>query len=676
MNPKNAIRLIQTLGPSTTLKRVINMVKVKSGYLERIDPAAAFGVEQLNACLRDTTTDSLLSNYHQQRPPFFFDFKDDARRSGVRQVFNDERRAALLTRVQKIERGIIRHYSATDFEMGRPIRWHWAPQADIEWPVDRHWCRYGQFAAGLGDVKNVWETNRFAFAFDLVRAAVVFDDDRWLGVGLDLIDEWIDANPPGFGPQWNCGQECALRLMAWHFVIRAAVDRDLLDAPRMARIAASIYRQTLRIDHYISFARSIRNNHSMSEAIGLYTTGVLYPWFDKSPRWRQLGIDILAKEVDYQCFDDGTYIQHSFNYQRLAASLALWVSRLAALNNDALPARTTTAFQRHIDCLIEMVEPTSGRVPNYGPNDGALILPLAECDYLDYRPVVQAGARMTGAPDLFEPGPWDELSCWLGYESDGAPDDRLKRRTSQSYPVGGYFTLRDGDAFGLTRCHTYFERPHEADMLHLDLWYRGQNVLRDAGSYSYNSDEPWLSYFKSTAAHNTIEIESASQMVKGPRFMWYEWTRSEFIGRGELDDGAGEWWEGRHFGYQSRFGVVQTRRIERRGSDDWRVIDTLTGNGETRGTVRWRLLDCPVELDEEKRMVRATVQEATMSIAVEAGEALQSIDVVRGLDDGGAVDGWESLYYGCKSPLPVLRVSFAGKMPMTIETQIRFNAET
>jgi len=672
VNPKSAANMIKTLGVSTTIKRVVNMLKVKSGYIERIDPVGAFGVTELQPHLRGVALAALLEKMQSASPSFFFDICDDAWRTRLQQVLDEDRRAALLERVQKIEKGIIRHYSATEFDMGRPVRWHWAPQDDVDWPVDRHWCRYGQFAAGLGDVKNVWEINRFAFAYDLVRASVVFDDDRWLQLALDLIDEWIDANTAGLGPQWNCGQECAFRLMAWHFVVRAAVDRSVLDTERLSRIVASIYRHTARIDHYISFARSIRNNHSLSEAIGLYTTGVLYPWFDKSSRWRQRGLTILAREVDYQCFDDGTFIQHSFNYHRLAASLMLWVTRLTQLHEDRLPARTQAAFERHFDYLFQMVDADSGRVPNYGPNDGALILPLAECDYLDYRPVIQAGARQLGRADLFKPGPWDELSFWLGIERNDGPGDALTQRTSQSYQTGGYYTFRSDDTFGMTRCHSYFERPHEADMLHLDLWYRGRNVLRDAGSYSYNCAEPWLSYFKSTAAHNTIEIEGASQMIKGPRFMWYEWTRSELLGRGELDDGTGEWWEGRHFGYQKRFGVVHTRRIERRGSDDWRVIDMLSGDAETHGLLRWRMIDCPVELNQDEGVVSANLGDTSMSISIDAGAALQSMEVVRGVESDHGVDGWESLHYGEKKPLPVLRVAFRGRMPISIETKIRF----
>ena len=60
-----------------------------------------------------------------------------------------------------------------------------------------------------------------------------------------------------------------------------------------------------------------------------------------------------------------------------------------------------------------MIDPGSGRAPNLGANDGALLLPLSSSAFDDYRPTVQAAARAflrLGLP----PGKWDELSIWLG----------------------------------------------------------------------------------------------------------------------------------------------------------------------------------------------------------------------------------------------------------------------
>jgi hypothetical protein len=91
--------------------------------------------------------------------------------------------------------------------------------------------------------------------------------------------------------------------------------------------------------------------------------------------------------------------------------------------------------------------------------------------------------------------------------------------------VGGYYVLREADSLTFVRCGNHKDRPSQADNLHLDVWYKGQNVLLDAGSYQYNTDEETLRYFMGTLSHNTIMLDDYDQMKKGPRFIWYNWTQ-------------------------------------------------------------------------------------------------------------------------------------------------------
>ena len=52
-------------------------------------------------------------------------------------------------------------------------------------------------------------------------------------------------------------------------------------------------------------------------------------------------------------------------------------------------------------------------MPVYGSNDGALVLPLNNCDFTDYRPLLQLGSYATKGTRLFQPGAWDEPLYWL-----------------------------------------------------------------------------------------------------------------------------------------------------------------------------------------------------------------------------------------------------------------------
>src|SRR5215475_8461359 len=52
-------------------------------------------------------------------------------------------------------------------------------------------------------------------------------------------------------------------------------------------------------------------------------------------------------------------------------------------------------------------------MPNYGSNDGSLVLPLSSCDFLDYRPALQAAHYLVHRGPCFQKGEWDEQTEWL-----------------------------------------------------------------------------------------------------------------------------------------------------------------------------------------------------------------------------------------------------------------------
>ena len=74
-------------------------------------------------------------------------------------------------------------------------------------------------------------------------------------------------------------------------------------------------------------------------------------------------------------------------------------------------------------------------------------------------------------------------------------------------------------------------------MLHIDLWYRGINILRDCGSYRYHhSNAEIKNYFPSVKAHNTVQVKDFSQMTKGPSFLWLDWPSASY----EIDSNDSE----------------------------------------------------------------------------------------------------------------------------------------
>src|SRR5690606_36879478 len=100
-----------------------------------------------------------------------------------------------------------------------------------------------------------------------------------------------------------------------------------------------------------------------------------------------------------------------------------------------------------------------------------------------------------------------------------------------------YFVLRENETITFIRCGNHKDRPAQADNLHLDIWHKGENVLFDGGSYKYNTDQKLLKYFMGTESHNTVMLEDYDQMLKGSRFIWFNWSQSKGANVAERNEG-------------------------------------------------------------------------------------------------------------------------------------------
>jgi hypothetical protein len=548
--------------------------------------------------------------------------------------------------------------------LGWPPDFNLDPVHEVHWPVGPHWTTFAHSGPPRHDIKMVWEPSRLSLAYYFGRAYARTGDDRWAWAFWTMFDAWVDQNPPQRTAAWACGQEMTFRLMALLLGAMVTLDSPAATGERLFALSHLAWQTGRHISVNINYARAQKNNHAISEAVGLWTVGTLFPELREAAWWRRDGARILAAEVQRQIYNDGSYIQHSCNYHRVVVDDLLWALALSRQAGVPLPPEVHDRFACAAGWLDQMMDPISGRVPNYGPNDGALVLPLDSCDYLDYRPTVQAARLLLDGRRSFEPGPWDEKALWLVGESalkaKTTPPARLARA---AFLYGGYYILRGRESWGVIRCHTYRDRPNQADMLHFDFWFRGVNVLRDGGSYMYYAEAPWADYFNSTAAHNTIEVDGQDQMVKGPRFLWFHWTRAKLRQLGAGGDGLNDHIQCEHYGYTRLPGRVVHRRTIDRRDDTWTIIDDLLGNGAHDIAMRWRL--CPGEWQCQDGIWHTVVRGTDIAVAVEAPWPCER---VCGLED--PPEGWESLYYGEKTPIPVLLFRGQSHLPVRLTTWI------
>src|SRR4029077_18696339 len=123
----------------------------------------------------------------------------------------------------------------------------------------------------------------------------------------------------------------------------------------------------------------------------------------------------------------------------------------------------------------------------------------------------------------------DEAALWLCAEK-GVPHPRSAwvgaSRTTNLPGSTGYHRLGVENSWALVRAGRYTRRPFQSDQLHVDLWWHGLNLARDAGTYLYNGDPPWNNGFSGTAVHNTVTLDHQDQMRHAGRFLWVDWAQA------------------------------------------------------------------------------------------------------------------------------------------------------
>jgi hypothetical protein len=634
-------------------------LRLRTGVLRRRTPPAAWSERPLQPMLGDGALADAEA-YRQYRlhsaPRFFFAPKD---RAHYRSLFArwDVAGAPALAAANDAITGRFRYFENAFVAAGFPPNWHANPFTAEALPADRHWSAIPDF--GAGDIKVIWELSRFGFSYALVRAYWRTGDERFPEAFWRLVEDWQEHNPPNCGPNWKCGQEASLRVMAWCFGLYGFLDASATTATRVAALAQMIAISGQRITANFDYALNLHNNHGISEAVGLWTIGVLFPELKKAAGWAKMGRNALEAQGRALIYDDGAFSQHSVNYQRLMLHDYLWAIRLGDLNGQPFSAELRKRVGQSAMLLYQLQDEGSGSVPYYGQNDGALILPLSNCDYHDFRPVIQAVHHLTTGSRCYAEGPWDEDLLWLsGPDALHAPADEPERSDLQA-ESGGYYTLRGQESFAFTRCASYRHRPGQADMLHVDLWWRGQNIALDAGTYSYNAAPPWDNALARTPDHNTVSIDSLDQMDRAGRFLWLPWLHGQAMPVRHSAGGQLAFWEGAHDGYRRLRQPADHRRgILRLPEDTWLVVDRLHSLGTHRYRLHWLLPDLAHtwQADPTQLMLQTTagLYHLWLGALAQAGVAT----LVRA--DERSARGWRAPYYGHREPALSLDLTVEG----------------
>jgi hypothetical protein len=453
--------------------------------------------------------------------------------------------------------------------------WNTNPVTGHRYDVIQHWTEIPDFHPVFGDIKYVWERSRFTFLHTIFRydSASGADSSAWV---FKQIESWIKYNPINCGPNYRCSQETSLRVFNWILALYFYRDSQALTPSLFKKIIFTIYWQLKHIRSNIHFSRiAVRNNHAITETLALYTAGLLFPFFEEANEWKTSGRKWFEQEIAYQVYEDGTYLQFSFNYHRVVIQLLTWAISISRIHKEEFDEIVYQRAYASLQVLLHSQDPISGQLPNYGANDGSLFFQWNDELFRDYRPAIDALHSLLTSHSAYEQQYEDRF--WFGITSGLSKFPSIKVTSgSFSFKQGGLYGYRTDDMLFWINCPSYKDRPSQADALHLDLWYQGRNLLQDAGSYRYNTEATIVKYFAGTESHNTVMLGEDDQMLKGSRFIWLEWTQS----------GDAGWYascnqivfQGTAYVYRYRGKIAHTRTVQVDVTKRTIIVnDTMTG---------------------------------------------------------------------------------------------------
>lgn len=563
--------MIQNMGIRYVSYRIVLLINKKLGLLKRKFPVHP-----------KQTIFITLSDWKKHTPEFLINSRKELK-------FDKNPNEKLKEEAQKILKGQICFFSHDWKNLGKTYNWITNPETNYEYDINLHWTQIPDFNQKNGDIKYVWEKSRFTFLLKIIRYDYHFEQDNSEFV-FSQIESWIHNNPINQGPNWVCSQEISLRIYNWLFTLYFYQNSKALTEERFQKMMHVIYWSLQHVNTHINFSRiAVRNNHAITETLFLALSQNLFPFFKESKKWSEKGTKYFEKEIDYQIYNDGTFLQFSMNYHRVVVQLLTFGLSVKEIHKQKFSQTVYDKAYKSLSFLFDCLQDENGFLPNYGANDGALFFPLNESNFRDYTPQLNTLHKLLTNENLFKEDVSFEDENWLlsnvNTENSFAP---LKRTFGvSSFKDGGYYLLRKQNSFTFIRCGTHKDRPSHADNLHIDIWVNGENVLLDSGSYKYNTTEENSVYFTGTAGHNTVSVSQNSQMLKGSRFIWYYWSQAKKATWQENNEAY--IFEGTISAFQFINPKIQHRRkvIVSKNQEFWKVDDEVVGSSSLEKQQNW-----------------------------------------------------------------------------------------
>lgn len=421
------------------------------------------------------------------------------------------------------------------------------------------------------DIEWVFALNRHTIFLNLGKAWRFTGDEKYVVNFVRLVQDWIARVP--HTPQTAKGPwrslEAGLRCETWLRAMRLFENSPLFTRQIKQQMEQCLLQHgEYLMDTHWYFHRL--SNWGVLQDHGLFLLGVYFG----NNEWQQLALERLTDNLHLQVMRDGTHWEQSPMYHCEVLHCAIDALHIAHQNKIAVPAVYEQQVHNMCTALAKWVTPA-----------GRLIC-QSDSDDTDARDLIAMGALVFNDPALkgvagnrlFAENIWDfGTQALQNYDTISASNALLQ---SVALPDSGNYMLRQDasqDAAWLhMHCGCLGSGHGHADLLHIDLVHKGENVLIDSGRYTY-VNTPLRRLLKHPAAHNTVRVDGInfSECVDS----WAYQTLAQPV-KGEYNFmQEADYLSGAHLGYIAQ-GVFVRRKVLYIKPHAFVIFDELHTGGE------------------------------------------------------------------------------------------------
>lgn len=571
----------------------------------------------------------------------------------------------ILASADEILSGRLRVFSSTLVEVkNSEVPWKFGTDPSGKpgfWP-DCYWADLTPDNHAL-DPKLTWEINRCSHLVLLGKAYFLSQDEKYAHEAVVELRDWIRQNPFERGINWSSPLEVAFRAINWICTANLCQASAAWTGAVQAELLPSLWDHGHHIERYFEW-HPYPDTHYLCEALGLLLLGITFQATAAGKRWARQGVQVLSDGLQRMFTPDGIYYELNLQYHAYALDFYLIATVLVRkLGLPDLPPQWDAMIQRILLATARLVD-QDGNLPHIGDDDGGFAPNLAERQHgRDVRQALGLGAFLFQDGFLKAASRQQVESIFWFYGQTGldvydAIPDNEHEPASAVFPGSGYLVQRANRRALWFRCGKlgmgrYAGHGH-ADLLGITLHTEQGCQVVDPGTYTYNGDQFYRDYFRSTQAHNCLIIDRQNQAVRLNRFAWKDYPECQGL----------TWEEDPEFAWASAFidykHVRHSRSVLFAKPFYWLILDEVFGDGSHIVELIYHLRHSVSITD----FGRVTIPGSSFSLTV-VGRSLAS-----GIHQGEQViePGWTSSAYGRKEQAPVFYARFRDELPLQIIT--------